>query len=201
MFIECKDVSKRYNEHWVIKKLSHTFHSDQVYGIKGDNGSGKSTLIKMLSGFLSPTLGKITYVNDDQEITRDDIYKHISLWGPHTEMSGMLTVGEMINYYGKMKGWSTSLDATDIHQISQLPVPINQRIDQLSSGQAQRLGLTITLLADTSVVLLDEPSSYLDTTARDWMHNIILEYKGGRMIIIASNDSDDVKEASEMISL
>ena len=146
MFIKCQEVSKRYNEHWVIKKLTHTFLSHQMYGIKGDNGSGKSTFIKMLSGFLSPTLGTITYVNDDQEISKDDVYKHISLWGPHTEMSGMLTVGEMIDYYGKMKGWRTSMDANDIHRISQLTVPISQRIDQLSSGQAQRLGLTLSLI-------------------------------------------------------
>jgi len=201
MIIKCTEVSKRYNEHWVIKQLSHSFQSDQIYGIKGDNGSGKSTLIKMISGFLSPTLGTITYVNDSQEISRDDIYKHISIWGPHTELSGMLTVGEMIEYYGKMKGWNTPMNPQDVHELSQLPVPISQRVDQLSSGQAQRLGLTMTMLASTSIVLLDEPGSFLDREAKKWIEILVKNYSADRLVIIASNDDNDFVLTDEMIHL
>ena len=201
MIIKVQDVSKRYNEHWVIKKLSHTFDSTHIYGIKGDNGSGKSTLIKMISGFLSPTLGTITYVNDDVEIPRDDIYKHVSIWGPHTSMSGVLTVKEMIAYYGKMKGWMTPMTVDQIFSITELPVKIDQRVDQLSSGQAQRLGLTLTLLADTSVVLLDEPGSYLDQTAKKWMQDMISGHLTSRLALIASNDEADLSFASVEINL
>jgi len=92
MIIKCHEVSKRYNQHWVIKQLSKTLESGNVYGIKGANGSGKSTLIKMLSGFLSPTLGTIIYESDQGEISRDDIYQYLSIWGPHTSLSGILTI-------------------------------------------------------------------------------------------------------------
>ena len=201
MIIKVQGVSKRYNEHWVIKKLSHTFDSTHIYGIKGDNGSGKSTLIKMISGFLSPTLGTITYVNDDVEIPRDDIYQHVSIWGPHTSMSGVLTVKEMIAYYGKMKGWMTPMTVDQIFSITELPVKIDQRVDQLSSGQAQRLGLTLTLLADTSVVLLDEPGSYLDQTAKKWMQDMISGHLTSRLALIASNDEADLSFASVEINL
>ena len=201
MIIKVQEVSKRYNEHWVIKKLSHTFDSTHIYGIKGDNGSGKSTLIKMISGFLSPTLGIITYVNDGREISRDDIYKHVSIWGPHPSMSSVLTVKEMIAYYGKMKGWLQPMTPEEVFAFTKLPVSIHQRIDELSSGQAQRLGLTITLLSKTSIVLLDEPGSYLDKAAKSWMSDIIKARSTDRVLIIASNDEADLSFASVAINL
>jgi len=201
MIIRCSDVSKRYNQHWVIKKLTHTFEGDRIYGIMGANGSGKSTLIKMLSGFLSPTLGMIIYESDENEISRDDIYKYVSIWGPHTSLSGILTVREMIAYYGKMKGWQQNLSTEKVYEISELPVPINQRIDQLSSGQTQRLGLTITMLSRGTIVLLDEPGSYLDGTAKEWMQQLISTYKFNRLMVIASNDQDDLQQADETITL
>ena len=116
-------------------------------------------------------------------------------------MSGVLTVKEMIAYYGKMKGWMTPMTVDQIFSITELPVKIDQRVDQLSSGQAQRLGLTLTLLADTSVVLLDEPGSYLDQTAKKWMQDMISGHLTSRLALIASNDEADLSFASVEINL
>lgn len=201
MIIRCQQVSKRYNQHWVIKKLDYNFTSGIIYGIKGANGSGKSTLLKMLSGFLSPTLGTITYVNDQRDIARDDIFRYVSIWGPHTSMPSTLTVLEFIRYYGQMKGWVTQIQDQAVFDLTQLPVPENRRIDQLSSGQAQRLGLTLTLLSSSSIVLLDEPGSYLDVSSKSWMQEMIQAYRAERLLIIASNDDQDLQAAKEMITL
>lgn len=201
MIIRCQQVSKRYNQHWIIKKLDYDFTSDIIYGIKGANGSGKSTLLKMLSGFLSPTLGTITYVNDQSDISRDDIFRYVSIWGPHTSMPHTLTILEFITYYSQMKGWTTPIKEKAVFDMTQLPVPAERRIDQLSSGQAQRLGLTLTLLSSSSIVLLDEPGSYLDVSSKSWMQEMIRTYSPGKLLIIASNDDEDLLATKEMITL
>ena len=76
MIIELDKISKRYDEHWILKNLSHRFESGKIYGVKGANGSGKSTLMKIIAGFLSPSAGAIKYEQDNSIIKREDIFKH-----------------------------------------------------------------------------------------------------------------------------
>ena len=60
MVIDVQSLSKRFGYHWIIKDLNYVFDQTEIYGISGRNGSGKSTLIKLISGYLSPSEGKIS---------------------------------------------------------------------------------------------------------------------------------------------
>ena len=193
MNIELKEVSKRYGPQWILKNINYKLSSNFVYGIRGANGSGKSTLLKMISGFLSPSLGQISYSDsENSEISRDEIYKKCSFWGPHVDLYGKLTVDEMINYYFTFKGMRNSLSKEEFLDIMNLPVSRTRRVDSLSSGQVQRLGLAMTILCDSELLLLDEPGSYLDIHALEWFSRLIKSNSKNRLIVIASNEENDL---------
>ena len=199
MTIELRQVSKRYTDQWILKNIDLTLNHNVIYGILGSNGSGKSTLVNMLSGHLSPTRGDIIYrSNSGEEIRRDDIYNYVCLWGPHTGLLQHLTIREMVDYHFSFKTRiPQSLDL--FMNKMNLSVPVDRKIHSLSSGQAQRLALSLTIMSQGDILLLDEPGSFLDEDSILWMNGLIQEFSDNRLVVIASNETRDLVLATASI--
>ena len=101
--ITASNISKRYGFQWIIKDFNAVFSQGKVYGIAGKNGSGKSTLIKILSGYLTPSKGNISYHISDKEIVKDQAYVHIALAAPYTDLINEYTLKEMFLFHQKFK--------------------------------------------------------------------------------------------------
>lgn len=196
MYIDCSNVSKRYSERWILRKVDMHFAPDVSYGLRGANGSGKSTFLKILSGYLSPSKGQVTYTLDSKKVSRDDVYRYISMWGPHIGLSEQLTIAEMVDYVTRHRPLRVGMDTATFYRQLEWQVPVQSMIGTLSSGQRQRLGIALTILADTEVALLDEPGSFLDHRAQTWMKRLIADHSKDRLIIIASNDPNDLSDCS-----
>ena len=82
-----------------------------------------------------------------------------------------------------------------------LPVHNAARLNELSSGQQQRLLLAMAILSDTKILLLDEPGSFLDVQAKTWLQSLIKTYSKDRVIVIASNDDEDLSLCSKAINI
>lgn len=202
MIIDLHKVSKRYTNEWILRNVSYQFVNNNIYGIKGSNGSGKSTLVKMIAGYLSPTVGSITYTDDiDTEVSKDDIYKSVSLWGPHVSLISELSIKEMVDYYLKFKTLRAGLSREGFFETLGLSLPHTRRINSLSSGQAQRIGLGLSILSDTDILLLDEPGSYLDESSLAWLYRLIDNHKANRVVIISSNEARDLQQCTQTISI
>ncbi len=202
MIIDLHKVSKRYTSEWILRNVSYQFQGDNIYGVKGSNGSGKSTLVKMIAGYLSPTVGTIIFTNQKgAEVSKDDIYKSVSLWGPHVSLINELSIKEMVDYYLKFKTLRSNLSKEDFFDILRLPLPKTRRINSLSSGQAQRIGLALSILSDTDILLLDEPGSYLDESSSKWLYNLINDHRDSRTVVISSNEVRDLQLCNQTISI
>ena len=200
MHIELNRISKRYGYQWILRDLNLEISSGTILGVNGLNGSGKSTLIKILSGFLSPSDGKITHTIDDKRINAADVYKSVSWVAPYLSLTDNYTIEEMYNIQAKFKRMKTEsfkefIDVIDLaeHQ--------NKYIKDFSSGMQQRLQLGLAILSDTPLLLLDEPTSYLDSYAISWYHNLLQKHINGRTVVIASNDSGDLVECNESVDV
>ena len=77
----------------------------------------------------------------------------------------------------------------------------NERVLNLSSGQAQRLSLALAILTESPLLLLDEPTSYLDEKSKKWFHSLLQEHQQNRCVILASNDLTDFKSAERVLKL
>lgn len=201
MNIELKDISKRYTRHWILRNIDYTFASNEQYAVLGANGSGKSTLLKMIAGYLSPSAGEILYTDGSEKVKRSDIYKHVSFSAPYVSPLYDLSIAEMLQFYERFKSLRKGLTTDDFIDALQLPVAPSHIIKELSSGQQQRVSLTLAILADTDILLLDEPGSYLDEKSKIWMNELIGQHLDDRITIIASNDRTDLVHTQEILQI
>jgi ABC-type multidrug transport system ATPase subunit len=201
MKVTLENLSKRYLYDWIIRDMNCIFESNSITGINGINGSGKSTLIKLLSGFLSPSQGSILYELDGNKIDRSDIFNHISLAAPYSDLIQEYDAKEMFLFHKKFKKLRIDIEVDAFLDKVNLKGNAGKQIQYYSSGMKQRLQLAISLYTDSKLLLLDEPTSYLDASNKDWFYKLLNDHLSDRTIIIASNDLEDFQHCSQIITI
>lgn len=188
MEIILENIGKKFSRQWIFKNISYQFSSGDIVAITGPNGSGKSTLLQIISGMVSPSEGAIHYHHENKKIGVDEIYAHLTLAAPYMELIENFTLSELIEFYKKFKPFHLTQQVEIIVEKSGLAHAVNKEIKYYSSGMKQRVKLTLALLAQSEMVLLDEPLSNLDKKSVDWFYKFFRELAGNRVIIIASNN-------------
>jgi ABC-type multidrug transport system ATPase subunit len=185
--ISLNNLGKKFNREWIFRKLNHEIAPGSKTVILGGNGSGKSTLLQVISGFVTPTEGEVNYHLEGKKTEAEKIKDHISLASPYLQLVEDYTLREMVEHANFYKPFLNSLSAREVINETGLAHAENKFIRQFSSGMKQRLKLGLALLADTSVVLLDEPVSNLDQSAIEWFGSMVTRYGMARTIIVCSN--------------
>jgi len=199
MNLEVKNIYKRYIAKYIIKDFSYSFKSGGTYGISGPNGSGKSTLIQILSGYLSSSKGNIDYINrEGKVVSRDDLYKYLTIVAPYMELDTELTPTELFKHLQNFKLFKCST-VIELMEIANLKGNKDKQIMNFSSGMNQRLELSLAMLSDAELVILDEPTSFLDEESKMWWANLLNTYTKDKTVIIASNDQFDLDQTDEVV--
>jgi ABC-type multidrug transport system ATPase subunit len=191
MQITLQNIGRRFNRDWIFRGVDYTFTSGKSYAILGANGSGKSTLLAVLNGSLSPSTGTINYSFDAQPIEVEQVFQQISLAAPYLELIEEFSLSEMIDFHFKFKTYKTGIDKAAIIELLNLPGSTNKLIRYFSSGMKQRLKLALAFCADTPILMLDEPTSNLDTQGVDWYLNLVQQFAKDRLTIICSNQEHE----------
>ncbi len=196
MQIDLKNISKRFNQELIFKNLSMTLAPGGNYAITGPNGSGKSTLIQVISGYVRPSSGEVSFEEGAIEI--HDAYKNISIAAPYLELIEEFTLEEAIDFHFKFKEPLISKD--ELLEISYLSESKSKQIKKFSSGMKQRLKLALAFYSDCPVLLLDEPTSNLDEKGVHW-YKMQIDKMHNKMIIVASNQPDEYSFCSNTIDI
>jgi ABC-2 type transport system ATP-binding protein len=192
MRITLDKVSKRYGTEYILKDVTCTLEAGKKHVLLGPNGSGKSTLMKIISGHLSPTRGRIKYQLDtDTEVMPDQIYRQVAYAAPYIDLIEEFTMREVLALHARTRGWQAGMTTEDVIQVSDLVSVTEKQIRYFSSGMKQRLKIAMTLGTQASIVLLDEPTTNLDQRAVQWYQDTTRRLAGDRLVIIASNDPTD----------
>lgn len=187
MEIFAHEVGKKFGNEWIIKDFNFHFTSSKPCAILGGNGSGKSTLLKIIGGFMQAGKGSIQYRQQNITIEKEAVYKCISYAAPYLELVEEFTCVESIEFQQKFKPFLNSISSNEVLALSGLQHAADKALKVFSSGMKQRLKLTLAILADCPVLLLDEPCSNLDAKAIDWYHHMLEQYAKDKLIIICSN--------------
>jgi ABC-type multidrug transport system ATPase subunit len=201
MIITLQNIGRRFNRDWIFKGVDYTFTSGESYAILGPNGSGKSTLLQVLNGSLSPSAGKIEFVNDDKPVEIETVFTHLSLAAPYLELIEEFTMSEMIDFHFKFKSFKPGMDKAQLIDLLNLPKSANKLIKYFSSGMKQRLKLALAFCADTPLLMLDEPTSNLDTQGVDWYLNLVQQFAAGRLTIVCSNQEHEYGFCNHRLSI
>lgn len=193
--IELKDLCKSYGDKAVLKELSCTFESGNVYSIVAPNGTGKTTLISILSGLLVQTSGDVIFSDGNSE--KDTFLVPA---GEKT-LYAKNTVKENAFYVGRIRGKSTKeiLNSTDFLRKC-FPIyneVFNTLVERLSFGQKRLVSLLNAVIANPSCIIIDEVSEGLDVAHTAMLVEMIEFLKKDRIVIIASHDYDFVSDVSD----
>ncbi|MFC2083627.1 ATP-binding cassette domain-containing protein [Bacteroidota bacterium] len=200
--LSLENIKKIFGRRLVFKKINYSFRSGKIYGIAGPNGSGKSTIAKIIAGVLSPTKGIIIYKIDDKKIVTEKIHNHIGFVSPYLVMYEEFSAKENLNYFQKIRGKSVDNEKIE-YWLNEFE--LYDRRDDLvkgfSSGMKQRLKLIFSFIHDPEFVVLDEPTSNLDNAGKEKVCNIIKDKFEHKLIILASNENNDLSLCGEILEL
>lgn len=193
------NTGRRFNRDWIFKGIDHTFTSGNSYAVLGPNGSGKSTLLQILNGSLSPSTGTITFFKNEQPLDIETVFKHISLAAPYLELIEEFSLQEVIDFHFQFKPYIPGMDKAGLIALLGMQTSKNKLIKYFSSGMKQRLKLALAFCSDTAVLMLDEPTSNLDTQGVDWYLELVKQYAGNRLIIVGSNQEQEYSFCSHRL--
>ncbi|RYY34566.1 MAG: ABC transporter ATP-binding protein [Sphingobacteriaceae bacterium] len=201
MTITLENIGRRFNRDWIFRGVNHTFSSGESYAILGPNGSGKSTLLQVLNGSLAPSTGKLLYHYDDKPLEIEYVYKHLSLAAPYLELIEDFTLAEVIDFHFQFKSYKMGIDKSALISLLNMEASKNKAVKYFSSGMKQRLKLALAFCSDTALLMLDEPTSNLDTQGVDWYLSLVEQFSTGRLTIICSNQEHEYSFCKNRLSI
>lgn len=211
MTIQFERVYKRFDREWIVKDFSYAFAAGETYGIRGPNGSGKSTLLRLISGHLSASKGRIGFQHEERPIPASALYPYFGICAPYIDPLEELTLAEAIQFHFRFKRLRPGIIAglslikqSDIQQLCslfQLEGHHNRSISSFSSGMRQRVNLGLAICSNTPLLLLDEPTVTLDERGKEWYQEILSTNLQDRLVIIASNEADDLRQCTTILQL
>jgi ABC-type multidrug transport system ATPase subunit len=202
MEIEIDGLAKRYVSHWVFRNLTVNISTGTHLAVTGPNGSGKSTLMKIISGALYPSEGSVIYRMNDTRITPDTRYKHIAFAAPYAELIEEMTLPEAVRFHSRFRTFYPRVDTYEMFvRDLNFDFPSDQRIQFMSSGMKQRIRLAFAICTQSSLLLLDEPTSNLDESGILWYHELLDRFSQDRTVIIASNVESDLASCPVRLSM
>jgi heme exporter protein A len=195
-------VTKTFGRRLIFKDINYEFASGSVYGFSGRNGSGKSTLMKIASGNISPTSGKVIHKTNDKEIIDEKLHHYLGFVSPYLVLYDEFTADENLYHFSKIRGIKYDTERTK-YLLSEFEL-YKRRNDYLkgfSSGMKQRMKFIFALLHSPEILFLDEPTSNLDTTGKDKVYEIIEKEGKQNLVIVASNEDSDLNLCTDILDI
>lgn len=174
--IEISAVSKSFGDLKAVKNLSVAIREGEYVALLGPNGAGKTTLIEMIEGIQQPDSGSIKIFGRTWEHHSTELHRLIGLSLQETKFIDKITTAETLDLFGSFYGLNRSR-TKEVLELVNLEAKKGTYTVNLSGGQRQRLAIGIALLNNPRILLLDEPTTGLDPTARREVWKILEELR------------------------
>lgn len=161
MSIDVQHISKTFGTQQALKDISFSVAKGEIVGFLGPNGAGKSTMMKILTTYLKATVGTASIDGFKLSEENKEIQKRIGYLPEHNPLYLEMYVREYLGFNAALHKIPKSRIDEVIEQTG-LTLEVHKRIQQLSKGYRQRVGLANALLHNPSVLILDEPTTGLD---------------------------------------
>ena len=181
---------RKFGRHEALRDLSFCVPEGSAFALIGANGAGKTTTIKVLMNILEPTRGKAEVLGvDSRKISRRELCQ-IGYVSENQDMPEKLTVEEFLAYLQPFyPTWDTALEKSIL---SQLRLPLERKIRDLSHGMRMKMSLACALPFRPKLLVLDEPFSGLDPLVRDEFMEGLLQQAGEMTILISSHELGEI---------
>lgn len=217
--VEVKDIRKSFitrktkllrtiekKEFKAVDGISFDIFKGEIFGLLGPNGAGKTTTIKMITGLLRPTSGKITVMGKDVDKKPMEALSNIgTVLAGDRSVYWKLTARENLEYFASLYGCSKKEGkkrAEDIINRLELSDKADVLVEKFSTGMKQKVALGKALIPNAPVVLLDEPTLGLDPQSALNLREIILDIKReGRTVLLTTHYMEEADFLCDRIAI
>ena len=193
--IRIDNLTKSFGPFTAVNGLSFSVAPGEVLGFLGPNGAGKSTTMKMITGFLAPTSGKVTVFDFDateQPLKAKELIGYLPEGAPSY---GDMTPRQFLNFIGQVRGFRGRELENRVQSVKQslhLESVFDRPIETLSKGFKRRVGLAQAIIHDPKVLILDEPTDGLDPNQKQEVRNLIANLSKDKIVIVSTHILEEV---------
>lgn len=198
MSIQLTSITKTYGSQKAVNGISFAAKKGEIVGFLGPNGAGKSTTMKILTGFIKPTEGAVL-VNDIDVITNPiGAQKHIGYLPEHNPLYLEMYVREYLQFQAAIHNVKKEDVAAVIIKVG-LVVEAHKKLNQLSKGYRQRVGIAAAILHDPDVLILDEPTTGLDPNQLVEVRTLIKELGKDKTVLFSTHIMQEVEAVCDRV--
>lgn len=197
--VQVCNLTKRFGGLTAVNDLSFTVNEGEIVALWGANGAGKTTVLRCILN-LTPYDGEIIVAGMNAAKEGKAVRQHIGFVPQELSFHDDMTVAETMNFYALLKKLGFDYDFNPLLARLDLDTHAQKPVHDLSGGLKQRLALALALLSDPPILLLDEPTSSLDVTAREDFMGLLLELKKtGKTMIFSSHRLEEMLALADRV--
>ncbi len=200
--IEAQGLTRRYGDFTAVRGITFSVPDGEILGILGPNGAGKTTTIRMITGFLPPSSGRVTVNGHDLFTEPSRARREIGYLPETVALYGEMRVREYLAYRAQLEGMSRGDGRTAIGRTIAsclLGDVEHQIISTLSKGYRQRVGLAAAILHGPRVLVLDEPTVGLDPRQIIAIRELIRDLGQDRTLMISTHILPEVEQLCQRV--
>jgi ABC-2 type transport system ATP-binding protein len=202
MSLQIDSLTKTYGQQKALNQVSFVAEKGEVLGFLGPNGAGKSTTMKIATGFLLPDAGDVLVNGISVLDSPKEVSKMIGYLPEHNPLYLDMYIREFLNFIGGLyglRGKSLNTRIEELISLCGLELEANKKIQQLSKGYRQRVGLAKALIHDPEVIILDEPTTGLDPNQLVEIRKLIKNVSVDKTLILSTHIMQEVEAICDKV--
>ncbi|MFT7288784.1 MAG: ABC-2 type transport system ATP-binding protein [Halieaceae bacterium] len=200
--IDVESLSRYYGKTAAVQEVSFSIEKRQIVGLLGHNGAGKTTVMKMLSGYLEPSAGRVRVGGRDLESHAREIQQRLGYLPENLPVYPEMSIADYLDYAAHLKGLRGEQKRRAIRysvQATELGARYLDPIGQLSRGFKQRVGVAQAILGEPELLILDEPGNGLDPQQNEHMRELVRELSKQATVILSTHIMQEVDALCERV--
>lgn len=196
--IKIENLTKDFGAKRAVDGISFSVERGEVLGFLGPNGAGKSTTMRMVTGFMPPTSGKVSVGGHDVSLEPLAAKRLVGYLPENAAAYGDMTVEGFLRFAAEVRGLAGEARKQAVRRVVErcfLETVVHQSIDTLSKGYKHRTCLAQALIHDPDVLVLDEPTDGLDPNQKHEVRNLIRELGRTKAILFSTHILEEVDAA------
>ncbi len=202
MSLLIKNLTKVYGQQKAVNAISFEVKKGEIVGFLGPNGAGKSTTMKITTGYLPPSEGEVIVEGFDVVQHPLEVKRIIGYLPEHNPLYLDMFVHEYLGFAGGLfglKGGNLKKRVSEMIELCGLGLEQNKKVESLSKGYRQRVGLAAALIHDPQVLILDEPTSGLDPNQLVEIRKVIKEISKNKTVIFSTHIMQEVQALCDRV--
>lgn len=202
MSLRVHHLTKIYDTQKAVDDISFEIEAGAIVGFLGPNGAGKSTTMKIVTTYLPPTKGQVIVDNWDVTVNPMEVKRIIGYLPEHNPLYPDMYVHEYLRFIGGLYGLRGKQLISRVEEMIEqcgLTREQNKKIEMLSKGYRQRVGLAQALIHDPSVLILDEPTSGLDPNQLAEIRKLIRDISANKTVLFSTHIMQEVQALCDRV--